>query len=488
MGLLSILLLTPLTGALAVMLLPAAAARWVALTVAGSAAGIGLLVLGLFDASLATPQLFESHVWNPRLGTHLSLGVDGISLPMVLLTTVLAGVAILASTGLYQRQRAYFALLLILESAILGVFMARDWAIFYVFWDMTLIPLFFLIDRWGGDDRHRAALNFVLYTMGGSVFMLVSLLSLYDLLPHHTFDMTAFAHDGAALPVATQVILFLGLLVGFGVKLPLVPLHGWLPLAHVEAPAPVSILLSGVLLKMGAYGLLRACETLPLAALALQHWLAALALGGLIYGGLMAWRQTDLKSMVAYASVSHMGIVLLGIAGLNALSFYGAVLQMVAHGLTAGLLFLLVGRLYERTHQRSLAHYGGLLRVAPRAALLVSFAFLAAVGLPGTLGFIAELHAIAGGLPRWGGWLALVVVGALISAAYGLRVIQHVLSRHGGHGSHGGHPAGLVDFSRRESLLAGSLLAAVILLGVAPAPLLALVGASVRQLAGRLVS
>lgn len=482
MGLLSILLLTPLSGALAVMLLPAPAARWVALTVAGSAAGITLLVLYLFDASLATPQLFESHVWNPRLGTHLSLAVDGISLPMVLLTSVLAGVAILASTGIHERQRAYFALLLILESAILGVFMARDWAIFYVFWDMTLIPLFFLIDRWGGEDRHRAALNFVLYTMGGSVFMLVALLSLYDLLPHHTFDMGAFADGGRHLPLATQVILFLGLLVGFGVKLPIVPLHGWLPLAHVEAPAPVSILLSGVLLKMGAYGLLRACETLPLAALALQDTLATLALVGLIYGGLMAWRQNDLKSMVAYASVSHMGIVLLGIAGLNATSIHGAVLQMVAHGLIAALLFLLVGRLYERTHQRELAFYSGLLGAAPRAALLVSFAFLAAIGLPGSLGFIAEVHALAGGLERWGGWLALVVVGSLISAAYGLRVTQHVLSRHCS------HPAVVADFSPRETLLAGSLLAAVIGLGLLPAPLLALVGASVRQLAGRLLT
>ena len=482
MGLLSILLLTPLCGAFLVMLLPAGLARQVALTIAGTAFGIAVMVLGLFDASLATPQLFESHVWNPRLGTHLSLAVDGISLPMLLLTTVLAGVAILASTGIVERQRAYFALLLILETAILGVFMARDWAIFYVFWDMTLIPLFFLIDRWGGEDRHRAALNFVLYTMGGSVFMLVALLALYDLLPQHTFDMQAFVDGGKTLPVATQILLFLGLFVGFGVKLPIVPLHGWLPLAHVEAPAPVSILLSGVLLKMGAYGLLRACEALPGAALALQDLLAGLALTGLIYGGLMAWRQSDLKAMVAYASVSHMGIVLLGIAGLNALSFYGAVLQMVAHGLIAALLFLLVGRLYERTHQRELAHYSGLLVAAPRAALLVSFAFLAAVGMPGTLGFVAELHAIAGGLARWGGWLVLVVGGALISAAYGLRVTQHVLSRHST------APTVMADFSRRETLLAASLLGAVILLGLMPGPLLALVGSSIRQLAGRLIS
>ena len=480
MGLLSILLLTPLTGALAVMLLPALAARRVALGVAAITGGLALMALTLFDASLATPQLFESHVWNPRLGTHLSLAVDGISLPMVLLTVVLAGVAILASTGTYERQRAYFALLLILESAILGVFMARDWAIFYVFWDMTLIPLFFLIDRWGGEDRHRAALNFVLYTMGGSVFMLVALLSLYDLLPHHTFDMTAFAEDGRHLPLHTQLVLFLGLLVGFGVKLPIVPLHGWLPLAHVEAPSPVSILLSGVLLKMGAYGLLRACEALPLAALALQNVLAGLALTGLIYGGLLAWRQNDLKSMVAYASVSHMGIVLLGIAGLNALSFYGAVMQMVAHGLIAALLFFLVGRLYERTHERDLARYSGLLVSAPRAALLVSFAFLAAVGLPGTLGFIAELHTIAGGFARWGGWLALVVAGALISAAYGLRVTQHVLSRHSQ------APKAMTDFTPAETLIAGGLLGAVILLGLLPAPLLSLVGASIRQLADRL--
>jgi NADH-quinone oxidoreductase subunit M len=479
MGLLSSLLAGPLLGAVLIMLLPPRAARpaatlvsFLALLLAGAAAVA-------FDPAQPLPQLVESRPWNPRVGTHLALGVDGISLPMVLLTALLGLAAVAASTGIRRRRRGYFALMLVLEAAVLGVFMARDWALFYVFWEMTLIPLFFLIDRWGGPGRHRAALNFVLYTMGGSVFLLVALLALYDLLPQHTFDMLAFAEGGGALPEKTQILLFVGLLIGFGVKLPIVPLHGWLPLAHVEAPSPVSILLSGVLLKMGAYGLLRAAATLPAAALALQDFLAVLAIASLLYGGILAWRQADLKSIVAYSSVSHMGIVLLGLAGLNAVSITGAVLQMFAHGLVAGLLFLLVGQLYESTHERSLAGYGALGKTAPRFAFFLAVGFTAVIGLPGSLGFIAELHALLGGFARWGGWLVALSLAVMVSAAYALRAASHLLV------GNGPQLAGLRDLRDGQTLLAATLGGSVILLGILPAPALALIGASVRQLAAR---
>jgi NADH-quinone oxidoreductase subunit M len=364
---------------------------------------------------------------------------------------------------------------------VLGVFTARDWSLFYVFWELTLIPLFFLIDRMGGPNRHRAALNFVLYTMGGSVFMLVALLLLYDAAPGHSFAMADMAAGGASLPVKTQILIFAGLLLGFGVKMPIVPLHGWLPLAHTEAPSPVSILLSGVLLKMGSYGLIRAAGTLPAAVVALQDMLAMLALFSLIYGGVLAWRQTDLKAMIAYSSISHMGVVLLGIAALNEAGLMGAVTQMLAHGLTAGLLFLLIGLLYERTHVRDLAAYGSLNRKAPRFAVFLVFALLASIGLPGSAGFIAELHVLIGGFGRWSGWLVLLSIGVLISAAYAMRAI-HRLSTGPERRSATPGMASFADLTRAETAAAGLLAFGVIAIGCYPLPLLNLIRASIAQL------
>jgi NADH-quinone oxidoreductase subunit M len=404
--------------------------------------------------------------------------LDGIGLAMVLLTALLTLVAVLMSRRMEQGARLYFTLVLLLESAMFGVFSARDWSLFYVFWEATLIPLFFLIDRLGGPNRQRAALNFFLYTLGGSVFMLVALLFLYDAAPGHSFAMGDMAEGGRDLPLNTQLLIFAGLFIGFGVKMPVFPLHGWLPLAHVEAPSPVSILLSGVLLKMGAYGLIRAAETLPAALLAMQGWLATLGFISLLYGGVLAWRQQDMKAMVAYSSISHMGLVLLGIATLNVTGLTGAVMQMVAHGLTAAILFLVVGLLYQRTHSRDLADYGCLLGRAPRFAFFTAFALLAAIGLPGSAGFIAELHVLVGGFARWGGWIALICAGMLIGAAYGLRVIGRLCMK-------GLPPAEIADMTRTEAVAAGILGLAIVGFGVWPAPLLNLVAGSVARV-GRL--
>ncbi len=448
----------------------------VAMVFSVAALGYALWLANQFEPAGAAVQMFESRAWNIRLGSYFALGVDGISLAMVLLTALLSLIAVLMSRRMEAGARLYFVLVLLLESAMFGVFTARDWSLFYVFWEATLLPLFFLIDRLGGQNRQRAALNFFLYTLGGSVFMLVALLFLYDAAPGHSFAMTDMAEGGRGLPLNTQLLIFAGLFIGFGVKMPVVPLHGWLPLAHVEAPSPVSILLSGVLLKMGAYGLIRAAETLPAALLATQDWLAVLAFVSLLYGGILAWRQQDLKAMVAYSSISHMGLVLLGIATLNVTGLTGAVVQMVAHGLTAGTLFLVVGLLYQRTHSRDLADYGSLPGKAPRFAFFVAFGFLAALGLPGSAGFIAELHVLIGGYARWGGWVILLGLAMLIGAAYSLRVIGRLCLK--------GPRMALPDMTRTEAVAAGLLATGIVVLGVWPAPLLDLVAGSVGRVAG----
>jgi NADH-quinone oxidoreductase subunit M len=330
---LSLLLITPLIGAILIAFLPVRL-QWLTRPFAILFSIFTLLIAwslwGSFDIHSSSMQFSEESLWNPRLGSSYALGIDGISYPMVLLATLLSLISVIASKSIIERIKGYYSLILVLEAAMLGVFMAQDWSLFYIFWELTLIPLFFLINRWGGENRQTASLNFVLYTMGGSVFMLLSLLVIFDVTAGHSFAFADMLAGARELPQHTQVMIFLGLLVGFGVKMPIFPLHGWLPLAHVEAPSPISILLSGILLKMGAYGLIRAADMLPLAMLALQNVLVAIALISLIYGGLLAWRQHDLKAMVAYSSVSHMGVVLLGIATMNQAGLTGALVQMVA--------------------------------------------------------------------------------------------------------------------------------------------------------------
>lgn len=478
---LSTLLFLPLLGAAVLLIMPRQAGRWIppmaVLTSLATLAYAVLLVLR-FDPAQSSVQLFETHVWNPRLGSNFSLGLDGLSAPMLLLATLLCLVAVLASSGIRERIRGYYVLLLLLESALIGVFTARDWSLFYVFWELTLLPLFFLIDRWGGKNRHRAALNFVLYTMGGSVFLLVALLALYDLTPGHSFDMTTLEQVGRGLPAGTQVALLLGLLIGFGVKMPVVPLHGWLPLAHVEAPTPVSILLSGILLKMGAYGLLRSAALLPEGVVTLAPWLAVLAVVSVLYGAVLAWRSHDIKTMIAYSSISHMGIVLFALSTLSSTGLTGAVVQMVAHGFVAGILFLAAGMIYERTHERDPVAIGNLTQRAPQLAFLVGFGFLAAVGLPATAGFVAEIHTLVAGFERYGAWVAIFGVSILASASYAVRTIGQLVA-----GPAERNAARLPDLSRAELSAAALLAAGIMLLGLWPTPLLLLINGSVGGLA-----
>ena len=430
-----------------------------------------------FDSSNVDLQFFEYQPLNPKMGSSYALGVDGLSLPMVVLATLLTCISLIASYTINERVKGYHICLLMLEFGMLGVFLAQDWAVFYIFWEVTLIPLFFLIDRWGGKRRHAASLNFVLYTMGGSIFMLISLIAAYEYVPEHVSLMQAMTAVSENMPKDEQVWVLLGFLIGFGVKMPIFPLHGWLPLAHVEAPSPVSILLSGVLLKMGAYGLIRAVVMLPAAAQTLQPLLIFLALFGMIYGGLLAWRQSDLKAMVAYSSVSHLGIVLLGIACLNQTGLTGAVLQMTAHGLIAGALFLLVGLLYERTHTRDIQDYSALIKVMPRFTFLTTIVLLAAMGLPGSVGFIAEFYALLGGFEKWGALMVFFSLSILISAAYSMRTIGLLFT-----GTTKPAMEKITDLNTHELVAAGILVFSIVFFGLLPASMIDLSLATVTKM------
>jgi NADH-quinone oxidoreductase subunit M len=477
---LSLILWTPAAAALITALIPDDHPHWVRATtltgVVGALAMAWSLTLN-FDTRSFAVQFAESIVWNPEVGSFYALGLDGFSLPMVLLATLLSLVAVLASLPLKEGVKGYHVCLLALESGMLGVFTAQDWVLFYVFWEMTLIPLFFLIGQWGARRRQAASLNFVLYTMGGSVFLLIALLIVYTSSADHSTAMAAMGKAANALPRESQLLVLLGLLIGFGVKIPIFPLHGWLPLAHVEAPGPVSVLLSGVLLKMGAYGMLRAAGMLPLAIAQLQPLLAGLALVSIVYGGLLAWRQSDLKAMAAYSSVSHMGVVMLGISTLNPTGLLGAALQMTAHGLVAAALFLLAGLLHERTGSPEIGDYRALAFTAPRFAAFTSLTLLAAMGLPGTVGFVAVLHTLIGGFERFGWWVAGLSVGILVSAAYALRTIGLLFL-----GPPNPPMRAIADLEGVQLAAVGLLSVAVVALGLLPAPALKLIDASVAHL------
>lgn len=481
MAILSALLWTPALGALLLVLIPGhktRSIRWAGNLFTGLALLLACLLLKAFDADDSALQFSEFYPLNPKLGSAYALGVDGLSMPMLVLATLLTSVALLSSLAIVDSIKGYCISVLLLEFGMLGVFLAQDWALFYIFWEVTLIPLYFLIDRWGGKRRHAASLNFVLYTMGGSVFMLLSLLAIsqYDLESQGSL-MVTMGHAAQNMPIFEQVLVLLGFLIGFGVKMPIFPLHGWLPLAHVEAPSPISILLSGILLKMGAYGLLRALVMLPVAAQLLQPLLVFLALFGMIYGGLLAWRQRDLKAMIAYSSLSHMGVVLLGLAALNQTGFTGAILQMTAHGLIAGALFLLIGLLYERTHTRNIEDYSSLVAVMPRFAALTTLTLLAAMGLPGSIGFIAELHTLIGGFQQWGGLMVFFSLSILISAAYAMRTIGMLFT-----GPVKPQMQAIADLKPLELLSSGILVGGIVLFGLLPAPLIRLSTATVDKM------
>lgn len=391
-------------------------------------------------------------------GSLVSLSADGIALPLVVLTALLSVVSVLVSWRA-ERLNAHLALLLGLEAAVMGVFLAADLVLFYVMWEAVLIPMFLLIGGWGHENRRRAAMKFFIYTFAGSALMLVGLIML--IAAQGTSDM----HAPMVSLGGRETLIFWLLAAGFAVKVPVWPLHTWLPDAHVEAPTAGSVMLAGVLLKMGAYGFIRLCVPFAPGAFAeASPVLAVLGGIGIVYGAAVALGQTDLKRLVAYSSVSHMGFVLLGLASASTLGIQAAMLGMVSHGLVAGLLFLLVGALYDRTHTRELSAFGGLGREMPKWAAVFVFASLASLGLPGLSGFPGEFGAVIASFARFGWAIALVAPGVVLAGAYSLRAVRTVV--HGEPGPASG--AASRDLGRREVLAALPLVVLVVALGVWP--------------------
>jgi NADH-quinone oxidoreductase subunit M len=437
--LLSLITFTPLVGAL-LLLLPAFASRSKEQLVRYVANGFGLFgfLISLplwfgFDKSSAEFQFVERAAWIPSIGVQYLLGVDGISALLVLLTTLLGAIAILCSWNtITERVREYYVFLLLLQAGMLGVFCALDLFLFYVFWEVMLVPMYFLIGIWGGARRLYAAIKFFLYTLVGSVVMLLGILALYfrsRSLPEYaqtgTFDYTAWLR--MEVPADLQFWVFLAFFVGFAIKVPMFPFHTWLPDAHVEAPTAGSVILAGVLLKMGTYGFIRfSLPLLPQATLEAVPWMATLAIIAIVYAGLVTLVQKDMKKLVAYSSVSHLGFVMLGMFALNPLGLEGSVLQMVNHGLSTGGLFLVVGVLYDRRHTREIAAYSGLAHVMPVYATITLVLFLASMGLPLLNGFVGELLILQGAFAANRVWACWAVSGVVLGAAYLLWLYQRV--------------------------------------------------------------
>src|SRR5438270_6418168 len=424
--------------------LPIAAAVIIAFfpkTGANAIKGFGLLAalatfvasLGILDGfkeGVAGFQLVESMQWIPQWGIRYALGVDGISLWLILLTTLLTPVVFLSSWNtIHKHPKEYVIAFLIMEAAMIGVFVATDLLLFYVFFELTLLPMYLVIGVWGGANRIYAAIKFFIFTMAGSLLMLLGIIYLAFQNYHQTGLITFTITDlyGVSLPAHIQTLLFFAFALAFAIKVPLFPVHTWLPDAHVEAPTGGSIILAGVMLKMGTYGFLR--FVLPFFPEASAKWtwlLVALSVIGIIYGALVAWVQPDMKKLVAYSSVSHLGFCVLGIFALNQTSIEGSILQMVNHGLSTGALFLLVGVIYERRHTRLLADYGGLASTMPVYAPLVVIATLSSAGLPGLNGFVGEFLILAGSFKTHPRAAVIAATGVILAAIYLLWLIQKV--------------------------------------------------------------
>ena len=484
--------LVPLAGALMVLLIGNADARrdgvirWLSLGVALAAFGVTLALWAGFDATSAEFQFVERHPWIPAFGIDYFVGVDGISLFLVVLTGFLTPIALLSSWGSIDRKVKEFSIfMLALEAAMIGVFVSLDLFLFYVFWDAMLIPMYFLIGIWGYDRRVYAAIKFMLYTMAGSVLMLIAILGLAYLhsaaTGSYTFDLLKLY----SLDIApqTQMWFFLAFTVAFAIKVPLFPFHTWLPDAHVQAPTAGSVILAGVLLKMGAYGLLRFSFPLfPQAAAYFAPWLALLAVIGIVYGALVAMVQPDMKKLVAYSSVSHLGFVVLGICAMNTQGVQGAVYQMLAHGVSTGGLFLMVGMLSDRRHTRLIAEFGGLKAVMPRFTAAFMIITLASIGLPGLNGFVGEFLILLGAF-RWApGFVVVAGLGIILSAVYMLWMFQRVFYGPVTHEAN----AALPDLQPREWAGVLPLCAMALVMGIFPTLFLKPMEASVDALVLRM--
>jgi len=473
-GVLTILLAIPVLGAAVLLFLPRRQAGTLFAMALIAAAGDflwSLEVFRRFDAGDGAMQLIERVPWMPGFGIQYIVGIDGISIFLVLLTTFLMPLAILASWTVRDKVKEYLIFMLLLETGMLGAFVALDLFLFYVFWEVMLVPMYFLIGVWGGTRRIYAALKFVLYTMAGSLLMLVAIIYLAT---RHaqveqvlTFDLLHLYN--LQLPLQQQTWLFLAFALSFAIKVPLFPFHTWLPDAHVEAPTAGSVILAGVLLKLGTYGFLRfAMPLFPDAALAALPWIIALSVIGIIYGAVVAMMQTDIKKLVAYSSVSHLGFVMLGLFALNLQGVQGALYQMLSHGLSTGALFLLVGMIYDRRHTRMIDAFGGLWQQVPVFSAVLLVVTFSSVGLPGLNGFVGEFLILLGSFASAPTWTAGAATGVILGAIYMLwmfrRVIFGPLNKP--------ENEKLQDLNGRELIILAPILILIVLMGVYPQPFL----------------
>ena len=479
--LLALTILLPLFGGIAISLIPESLVRFArpaALALSAIVLACTSVLWSQFDGSLPGMQFEFARPWIAGLGTSFHLGVDGLSLPMLWLTALLSFLAVIASRSISDRVRQYFTLLLMLEAGLCGVFVALDLILFYLFWEVVLVPMYFLISIWGGPRRSYAAVKFFLYTLGGSLAMLAGILALYLATGATTFDMTALATKAPLLPAGTQTAIFIAIAVGLAVKVPVFPLHTWLPDAHVEAPTAVSVLLAGVLLKMGAYGFLRLGPgMLPAGFSAIAPVLSVLAVISIVYGAALALVQSDLKKLVAYSSISHMGYVMLGIAAGTTAGIAGANVQMFSHGLIAGLLFLLVGAVYERAHTREIAAFGGIAKVTPILAGTLVFASFASLGLPGLSGFIGEFLVLVGSFPVYPIETVIAASAVILTVSYLLWMLRRVAF-----GPLNPNRADMPEMTLSEAFTMAPLCVLIIVIGLFPQTLVGVMQASVATL------
>jgi NADH-quinone oxidoreductase subunit M len=466
------LVVLPIAGAIALFFMhddghEAVPVRKVALIVSLLVFAETLLLWSRFNPVSADFQFTEHYGWIPAFGISYFVGVDGISLLLLVLTGFLTPIALLGSwKSVHGHTKAFCIVVLLLESAMIGVFISLDLFLFYVFWDAMLIPMYLLIGIWGYDRRVYAAVKFMLYTMAGSVLMLIAILSLaylhYATTGAYSFDLLKLY--ALRVPAQMQFWGFLAFALAFAIKVPLFPFHTWLPDAHVEAPTAGSVILAGVLLKMGTYGLVRfAFPLFPSAAVAFAPYLATLAVIGIVYGALVAMVQPDMKKLVAYSSVSHLGFVVLGICALNTQGVQGAVYQMLNHGVSTGGLFLIVGMLSDRRHTRLIAEYGGLKKVMPHLVAVFLIVTLSSIGLPGTNGFVGEFLILLGAFRASPKMAAFAATGVILSATYMLWMFQRV-----NYGPVTEKNAALPDLSPREWTVLAPIVAMAIVMGVVP--------------------
>ena len=430
--LLSLIMFTPLVGAVVLLFANKEnAIRWIANVFAMLGFLVSLPLWFWLDTTSPDWQFVERHEWIPSIGAEYFIGVDGFSALLILLATLMGAIAVLSSwTAITERLKEYYVFLLVLQTGMIGAFVALDFLLFFVFWEVMLVPMYFLIGIWGSSNRLYSAIKFFLFTLVGSVIMLLGILAVYfynyDITGVYTFDITRF-HE-LNMPFEYQWWVFLAFFLGFAVKVPMFPFHTWLPDAHTDAPTAGSVILAAVLLKMGTYGFIRfSLPILPEATTWFVPWVVGLSIVGIIYGALVAMAQRDWKRLVAYSSVSHMGLVTLGIFALTPVGITGSILQQINHGISTGALFLIVGIVYERRHTREISEYGGLSKVMPAFAVVFAVMMLSSIGLPTLNGFIGEVLILQGIFVVDPWWAAAAASGIVLGAAYMLWLYQRTM-------------------------------------------------------------